>query len=152
MDARSGRKSRWLVALIAPVLLSVGSGCDSGRATLAREGASRAIRVAVDSRFLENASAPGRVVELTPAAAGAAVAQGRSGRLELLSASTTPTAVERARRVAGVSTHARHIPMDMEKPCVIKPGVYAIVDEATGQLVGVLIVYPDCRLEIVPAS
>ena len=31
--------------------------------------------------------------------------------------------------------------------CVIPPGVYGIVD-AEGNLVGLLIVYPDCRMEV----
>jgi hypothetical protein len=34
--------------------------------------------------------------------------------------------------------------------CVIEPGVYAIMDAATEEVVGVLIVYPDCKLEILP--
>jgi hypothetical protein len=31
--------------------------------------------------------------------------------------------------------------------CVIEPGVYGIVD-STGTLVGILIVYSDCRMEV----
>jgi hypothetical protein len=37
-----------------------------------------------------------------------------------------------------------------ELQCLIAPGAYAIIDARTGELVGVLIVYPDCRLEILP--
>jgi len=35
--------------------------------------------------------------------------------------------------------------------CLFPPGVYAIVD-ARGNLVGALIVYPDCTVEIVPEA
>jgi hypothetical protein len=31
--------------------------------------------------------------------------------------------------------------------CVLEPGVYGITD-STGKLVGILIVYPDCRMEV----
>lgn len=37
-----------------------------------------------------------------------------------------------------------------ELQCAIAPGVYAIIDARTGDLVGVLIIYPDCKVEIVP--
>jgi hypothetical protein len=31
--------------------------------------------------------------------------------------------------------------------CTLEPGVYGITD-STGRLVGILIVYPDCRMEV----
>lgn len=31
--------------------------------------------------------------------------------------------------------------------CLLQPGVYGITD-SSGQLVGLLIVYPDCRMEV----
>ena len=31
--------------------------------------------------------------------------------------------------------------------CPLDPGVYGIID-SSGQLVGILIVYPDCRMEV----
>lgn len=31
--------------------------------------------------------------------------------------------------------------------CILAPGVYGIVD-SSGTLVGILIVYPDCRIEV----
>lgn len=34
--------------------------------------------------------------------------------------------------------------------CAITPGVYAIIDPKTGEVVGALIVYRDCRIEILP--
>ncbi|MBB4639231.1 hypothetical protein FHS01_005298 [Longimicrobium terrae] len=34
--------------------------------------------------------------------------------------------------------------------CVLQPGVYKIID-ASGNLVGVLLVYPDCHTEIIKA-
>ena len=37
-----------------------------------------------------------------------------------------------------------------EAECVIKPGVYVIMDAVTEEVVGVLIVYPDCKLEVLP--
>lgn len=37
-------------------------------------------------------------------------------------------------------------------PCLLNPGTYAIVDAKTQKVVGILIVYPDCRTEIVPAE
>lgn len=33
------------------------------------------------------------------------------------------------------------------RACVLAPGVYGITD-STGKLVGILIVYPDCRTEV----
>jgi hypothetical protein len=37
-----------------------------------------------------------------------------------------------------------------ELQCVIEPGVYVIMDPVTEDVVGVLIVYPDCKLEVLP--
>jgi hypothetical protein len=37
-----------------------------------------------------------------------------------------------------------------ELQCILAPGVYAIIDPETGNLVGALIVYPDCKVEILP--
>ena len=37
-----------------------------------------------------------------------------------------------------------------ELQCILAPGVYAIIDAKTGELVGALIIYPDCRVEILP--
>ena len=37
-----------------------------------------------------------------------------------------------------------------ELQCAIAPGVYAIIDARTGELIGVLIIYPDCKVEILP--
>lgn len=31
--------------------------------------------------------------------------------------------------------------------CVLEPGVYGITD-STGKIVGILIIYPDCRVEV----
>ena len=57
--------------------------------------------------------------------------------------------------VVAVMTHA--VPGHADRPaaiheraaaqCVLEPGVYGIVD-TSGSLVGILIVYPDCRLEV----
>ena len=35
------------------------------------------------------------------------------------------------------------------QPCRIRPGVYAVVEPSTGTMVGILIVYPDCRMEVI---
>ena len=35
----------------------------------------------------------------------------------------------------------------LAEPCLIPPGVYGIVD-SSGNVVGLLIVYPDCRMEV----
>ncbi|HKP77058.1 MAG TPA: hypothetical protein VJT67_16120 [Longimicrobiaceae bacterium] len=38
-------------------------------------------------------------------------------------------------------------PAAVAGPCVLEPGVYGILD-SQGEVVGILIVYPDCRLEV----
>ncbi|HEV3052330.1 MAG TPA: hypothetical protein VGX50_18610 [Longimicrobium sp.] len=38
-------------------------------------------------------------------------------------------------------------PVTTAAQCVLEPGVYGIVD-STGTLVGILIVYQDCRIEV----
>lgn len=38
-------------------------------------------------------------------------------------------------------------PAAVASPCVLEPGVYGIIG-SNGELVGILIVYPDCRLEV----
>lgn len=38
-------------------------------------------------------------------------------------------------------------PVPVTAQCVLDPGVYGIVDSG-GRLVGILIVYPDCRMEV----
>lgn len=48
--------------------------------------------------------------------------------------------------------HATPLPNVLPPPCPIPPGVYAITHPTTGELVGALIVYPDCRTEIVPVD
>lgn len=35
------------------------------------------------------------------------------------------------------------------EPCPLEPGTYVIRDSTTGEFKGILIVYPDCRLEVV---
>jgi hypothetical protein len=38
-------------------------------------------------------------------------------------------------------------PMPAADDCILPPGVYGIMD-SQGNLVGILIVYPDCRMEV----
>lgn len=35
-----------------------------------------------------------------------------------------------------------------ERPCKLRPGVYGVIEPSTGTMVGILIVYPDCRMEV----
>ncbi len=39
------------------------------------------------------------------------------------------------------------VPAAATAQCVLEPGVYGIIDSG-GRLLGILIVYPDCRLEV----
>ena len=43
------------------------------------------------------------------------------------------------------------VPAAATAQCVLQPGVYGIID-SSGKLIAILIVYPDCRLEVFKAA
>lgn len=53
--------------------------------------------------------------------------------------------------VAMTAAPAAASPTAPAAQCLIAPGVYGIVD-STGKVVGLLIVYPDCRMEVYKRS
>ncbi|HEU4881472.1 MAG TPA: hypothetical protein VFT45_04480 [Longimicrobium sp.] len=63
------------------------------------------------------------------------IMQGLSGAALALAFAATPVAA------------APLVPAVATAQCVLEPGVYGIIDSG-GRLLGILIVYPDCRLEV----
>lgn len=47
----------------------------------------------------------------------------------------------------GPAAAAASVPGLTVVQCILEPGVYGIMDSG-GRLVGILIVYPDCRMEV----
>lgn len=136
------------------IALSV-AACDSisGGLTAPTERSllSLPLEATVESRFASHITSAPRVA-VTITAASIEIGEIRTGRvplayqLEMLSSER-----QGAGATQGLRLHTRTVPplrLDEEMPCRLKPGVYSIIEPSTGVTVGILIVYPNCRMEV----
>lgn len=145
---------RWLKMLALIPLLSLAVACDPAPRRLTEPESigvlSLPLRATIDSHFIRQAALSPRTT-VTITSVGVLVDEAnrpespRNYRLEL-SSSAAPGAVADAGRLLLRTPGSPRF--DEAMPCKLRPGVYNIVEPASGLTVGILIVYPDCRMEV----
>lgn len=146
-----GTLSALKYAAIALSVVACESGSGGVTSPAERASLSLPFEATVDSRFAgQPITSPRLTVRISASSIDVRGDQDQGGehtsRLEIVASEKQSAAV-----VPGSRLLTRAVPSlrpNLDMPCKLKPGVYNIVEPISGQTVGILIVYPDCRMEV----
>lgn len=137
--------------LIVLSVAACGSLSESPTVPDARRSLSLPLEATVDSRFAGHATSAVRLAVRISANEievwdSKGIFEAGAYRLETFPSEPPAGGVAAGRRLL-----TRTMPparLDEAMPCKLKPGVYNIIEAASGVTVGILIVYPNCRMEV----
>ena len=140
---------RYAASILSLLVIAV-SACDSAPVHPTAPAVPLPLNATIESRYANLVTAAPRIV-VTISAYDVEIherLQTGSAREYRLEPSSSEVSTVSTHDFNSLSRPRIQLRLDEESPCKLRPGVYAIVEPTSGTVVGILIVYPDCRMEV----